>query len=686
MVQRQSQDERGIQPAAFTPLDGKPRHRRRLRLGLLALGLVLAGVGLVLWFLFTARSLSLATDPPGAEIALSGGVVVRLGDHYLLRPGSYRLVVRSEGYRSVERDIRVDEASSQRLEVSLEKLPGHLEVTAEPDGTRVLLDGRARGTTPLTLESVSAGEHRLEFRHPRYFSEQRTLQVEGMGRTQQVAVQLQPAWGTAALTSEPSGARVVVGERKVGRTPVEAGILASGETLTFSLPGYKDRQLDLAVPAGTRVEPPTVQLEPADGRVQVVSRPAGAAVTVDGEYRGQTPVEMALSPGEDHNLTFFLEGFERARRTLVLEPDEQRRLEVGLKPRLGSLKVTSDPSGAAVYVDGERQGDAGDALRLPARPHRIRVTAPGYAPAEKTVTPDPERRQVVEFRLLTEEEAAWRNTPAKRESAGGQILLRFRPGATFTMGSSRREQGRRANEVPRRVRLERPFYLARAPVTNAQFKRFRSGHSSSHQSGKTLDFPSQPVVEVSWLDAVRYCNWLSEKEDLSVFYNLGEEGVESINPEATGYRLPTEAEWAWAARTEPEGALRKFAWGDDFPPPRGSVNIADASAAGITAPVLADYRDGHAVSAPVTTFPANDKGLHELGHNVSEWVHDYYGIEPTLGNRALVDPLGPDTGELRVIRGASWRHASITELRLSFRDYGLEPRADLGFRIARYIK
>ncbi|HEY8386053.1 MAG TPA: hypothetical protein VIK82_07530, partial [Porticoccaceae bacterium] len=65
---------------------------------------------------------------------------------------------------------------------------------------------------------------------------------------------------------------------------------------------------------------------------------------------------------------------------------------------------------------------------------------------------------------------------------------------------------------------------------------------------------------------------------------------------------------------------------------------------------------------------------------------DYYGIEATLGTAPDTDTLGPEKGEFRVIRGASWRHGTLTELRLSFRDYGLDPRDDVGFRIARYAR
>ena len=71
---------------------------------------------------------------------------------------------------------------------------------------------------------------------------------------------------------------------------------------------------------------------------------------------------------------------------------------------------------------------------------------------------------------------------------------------------------------------------------------------------------------------------------------------------------------------------------------------------------------------------------------MAEWVNDYYGIEFNLSMTADKDPSGPEKGEFRVIRGASWRHSSITELRLSFRDYGIDPRDDVGFRIARYVE
>jgi formylglycine-generating enzyme required for sulfatase activity len=148
--------------------------------------------------------------------------------------------------------------------------------------------------------------------------------------------------------------------------------------------------------------------------------------------------------------------------------------------------------------------------------------------------------------------------------------------------------------------------------------------------------------------------------------------------------LPTEAEWAWATRTD-GGKLLKFPWGEAFPPPPQSENYADESAAGIVGTVFKGYQDGFAVSAPVGRFPPNAKGFFDLGGNVAEWVHDVYTINSEVEAMA-VDPVGAAEGKYHVIRGASWAHGTLTELRLSFRDYNSEGREDVGFRVARYLE
>jgi formylglycine-generating enzyme required for sulfatase activity len=185
---------------------------------------------------------------------------------------------------------------------------------------------------------------------------------------------------------------------------------------------------------------------------------------------------------------------------------------------------------------------------------------------------------------------------------------------------------------------------------------------------------------------VRYCNWLSRRDSLAPFYVEKDQAIVGVNPLANGYRLPTEAEWEWAARTVANGPALKYPWGPEMPPPENSGNYSDASASGVLAGIIPGYKDGHVVSAPVGSYAAGNRDLFDMGGNVAEWVHDFYDVAIGMAGGAEIDPLGPEQGEFHVIKGASWAHGTITELRLSYRDYSAEAREDVGFRLARYLE
>ncbi|MCX7063554.1 MAG: SUMF1/EgtB/PvdO family nonheme iron enzyme, partial [Proteobacteria bacterium] len=146
------------------------------------------------------------------------------------------------------------------------------------------------------------------------------------------------------------------------------------------------------------------------------------------------------------------------------------------------------------------------------------------------------------MRLLTVAESRLQAMKPRITAASGQQLVLLSPGK-FSMGSSRREPGRRANEVMREVTLTRLFYLATTEVTNSQFKQFASGHDSGVFEDQKLNNDDQPVAKVSWTDAALYCNYLSQRDRLPPFYKTESNKVVGINPTAIGYRLPTEAEW-----------------------------------------------------------------------------------------------------------------------------------------------
>ncbi|HSD68655.1 MAG TPA: SUMF1/EgtB/PvdO family nonheme iron enzyme, partial [Woeseiaceae bacterium] len=315
---------------------------------------------------------------------------------------------------------------------------------------------------------------------------------------------------------------------------------------------------------------------------------------------------------------------------------------------------------------------------------RLEVRLDGFQTFSRSVTPRPGYPQTIQVRLLSNEEVQARSAANVITNSQGQALVKVEPGG-FVMGSSRREQGRRANEVIVPVQLTRAFFIGAKEVTNREFNRFRADHVSGEGLHPSLAGDLNPVVNVSWNDAVEYCNWLSAEEGLTPAYIKKFEQWQPVSPTPNGYRLPTEAEWEWAIRYQARSTAMIFPWGDRLPPRRDSGNYADKSASQLVPSVLPGYDDGYASTSPAGTFVANVLGIYDGGGNVAEWVQDYYSV-PTPGQvNPVKDPTGPERGANRVIRGSSWRHAGVTELRYSYRDYGNNGRVDVGFRLARSV-
>jgi formylglycine-generating enzyme required for sulfatase activity len=318
--------------------------------------------------------------------------------------------------------------------------------------------------------------------------------------------------------------------------------------------------------------------------------------------------------------------------------------------------------------------------------HVIEARAEGFAVEREELTPRPGFPQKLEF-TLTRLDLSSGGGFASQIRTGERQELKLVPAGQFTMGSSRREVGRRSNEPLRPVRLTHAFYLGAREVTNAEFRAFKPDHDSGEFAGHSLNGDDQPVVNVSWDDAAEYLNWLSVKDGLQPVYEEGPSGWAPVRPLRNGYRLPTDAEWEWAARFAGQERGLLYPWGDAMPPPDRSGNYADVSAAqALSTRTLVTYDDGHAVSAPVGNYDPTSHGIFDLGGNVAEWVQDFYSPDVLESEQRVDDPLGPEIGQLHVVRGASWRSSTVTDLRLAARASGIDGRDDLGFRIARNLQ
>ena len=674
-----------IEAVRFEPLASKKSARSiQVNPRLCLIAALLAFAAFCAWFMLTARAVYIETEPPNADVDISGSLKLKLATRYLLRPGAHDISLSAGGFHPLQETLLVSEQAAQHYIYRLEKLPGHLRIdSGEAIGAEVLLDGVSRGETPLNLRGLTPGEYVVEIRAERYFPYRTQVILEGLDREQHLNAELKPAWAEISFSSEPPDAQVFSGEEMLGATPLTAQLPEGRHDIRIRAAGYKVWQDSIAVVAG---EPQTVtgiRLEPADATLFLASSPARANATVNGNFLGLTPLEVPLTPGEATEIRLFKQGYKPAASSVTAQSGEQKRLSVTLEPELVPVVVRVEPGDAKIFVDGAPVGEGNRTLQLSTSKHRIEVRKQGYVDYKTTLTPHIGVDHELVVHLKTVKQAKLEALKPVITAPAGQTLKLFYP-AAVTMGASRREPGRRANETVRNVRLTRPFYLAVTEVTNREYRLFDKGFSSGAVRGNSLNGDTQPAANLTWEQAAGYCNWLSKEESLTPFYI--EEGgrITGFDKSADGYRLPTEAEWAWAARTTTTGATLKFPWGAELPPGKNSGNYADRKAAALFGRIIGNYDDGYAVSAPVGSFSPNDKGLFDLGGNVAEWVNDFYDVVVSVGNKVEADPMGPASGEFHVMRGSSWAHGAITELRLSYRDYGSKSREDVGFRIARY--
>ncbi|HNN92088.1 MAG TPA: SUMF1/EgtB/PvdO family nonheme iron enzyme [Pseudomonadota bacterium] len=231
----------------------------------------------------------------------------------------------------------------------------------------------------------------------------------------------------------------------------------------------------------------------------------------------------------------------------------------------------------------------------------------------------------------------------------------------FQMGSP--ASGTYDDEKPQReVHIQTPFLMSVTEVTQAQYQAVMGENPSDFKDG--ADAPNRPVERVSWLDAVRYCNKLSQREKLESCYVISGDRVEWPKRQGcTGYRLPTEAEWEYAARA---GEAWEYA---------GSKSVDE----------VAWYRDNsdrqtHAVGT--TRKKSNRWGLSDMSGNVWEWVWDWY--QDSYNGASSTDPTGPSVGGNRVRRGGSFvNEAGIARVAYRSRNTPSDRSLNVGFRLAR---
>lgn len=200
------------------------------------------------------------------------------------------------------------------------------------------------------------------------------------------------------------------------------------------------------------------------------------------------------------------------------------------------------------------------------------------------------------------------------------------PAGRFTMGSPATELERLVTEVPHLVTISKPFWMGKHEVTQGQWRAVKRNNPSSF----TVAGLDAPVERVSWDDAVSFCVALTQSEAGHL-------------PAGYVYRLPTEAEWEYAARA---GTTSPFHSGSTLNSTQANFDGRSPYGSTETGPYLAR-------TTRVGSYASNNWGLHDMEGNVWEWCADWYGpYAPESGT----DPKGPASGSNRVMRGGGWNY------------------------------
>ncbi len=538
---------------------------------------------------------------------------------------------------------------------------------------------------------------------------------------------------SVSLTSEPAGAIVYADTTELGTTPLEAAKLLPGRyVLRVEHPHFEPFREPIVLARGDQLRR-SLELEPAYGTLELVTNPRGAAIRLNGELLDEvTPATLPHSVAGRYDVELFIEGRKPVRESLDLQRGQTAALNVDLNPLpMAELSLDLQPQDASVEFIGQNLAYAAG-MRLPLSTYRVRVSRPGFKPQEQTlalrrganrfavelerefgelrVTVIPESARVTveahgETRRyerpvslatgtvrITASKPGFRSrsNTLRLEPQGAELVLELEryevtPGrvftdslsscgrgpelvvlaaATFRMGD--REGLGAADEQPaHEVALYAPFAIGVREVSRAEWAAQFSPCGKTPQAigpGSTgPSDPQLPQTDVSY-DAIKtYLAWLSAKS--------GER-----------YRLPSEAEWEYAARA---GAAGRYGVADNAGELCAYANVADAALRKVySAWETLPCNDGQVRLAPTGSFAPNAFGLFDVIGNASEWMADCW--HPSYAGAPADGRAWGKRCSAWVARGGSWDTVA-SNLRVSFRTRVSEEGKELGFRVVREL-
>ena len=519
----------------------------------------------------------------------------------------------------------------------------HLVVSADQSDATIYIDDEPLDIGQASKLVTEGTTHTYKIECNLYYAETGSVTVKEKTVIEKT---LRPKFGYINISTAPEqGAKVFVNGEYLGVSPITTDKLKSGtHTVRAIKDMYKMKEETFTVSEGKTTD---AILNMAANFVNVtINTDTDSDIYVDDEYKGTGKWTGRLSDG-GHIFEARKTSYKTSRATVDLVLGEAKTFTIDApKPIYGSLEVNSTPMNATIYIDGKSYGETPNYINeMLVGEHELKLTKQGCAELKKTmVVKEGEALTINEKLQVKSQQTLGNENVASGEKQtftvnGVSFTMIAVEGGTFQMGATS-EQGSDADndEKPVHSVTLSDYYIGETEVTQ-ELWRAVMGSNPSYFSG----YLQRPVENVSWDDCQEFITKLN-------------------NLTGKNFRLPTEAEWEYAARGGNKSQGYKYS---------GSNTIGNVA--------WYTYNSG-SKTHDVKTKHANELGIYDMSGNVYEWCYDRYEV---YSSRSQISPAGPTSGSSRILRGGSW-DCNVKRCRISYRDY-YDPgsRSDYGgFRLS----
>lgn len=651
--------------------------RTRVVIALVVIGFIV----LIPLLLFRATVFNLEISPAKANenvhISTQGGTTFSIGKRILLFGQSTQLKAESIGFHPYETTI--ERSNKDRLiPILMIPLPGlvEIQVQATSEVSVEVLESGVSSPPPVSAE-LEKGTYTISVTGDRIVPLLHELEVRGYGELQELQLVTEESTASLSVQVKPNTAFIEINGIRSGSGNYNGGISIGTHQIAFVLENYFPQREEVTVGVNENVDLGVVELRPRPGSLKVTSNPTDASVLLDGKFVGSTPTSLTIEANNAVEIKIQKPHFVTQVETVELQPGQNHARSFTLEPVKIEVEVNAIPE-ATVWVNGQSKGFSPSTLEVRIG-DTIKVTREGYSPQSAEIGAAGPTRRNLEFQLVDEKVDKFNKAP-DRLLVNQSITLRKMPPLQVAVYVPPDLMGGVATNT-RRFELTRAFYLGIHEIRRKEYAKFATS-VKVEASNENL-----PITEVSWSQAAKFCNWLSLQESLEPVYAFNSNGTITTNASALGFRLPTEAEWEAAAQYDVSRSelIGKFPWGDASEPGTGAGNFSGRESQHDLHPFLNTHVDNHSGIAPVGAYRQNANGFHDLGGNVAEWIQDFYVSKSQGMNQELKDPLGPQAGLDRIVKGAHFRTHDVKEMYINARRVVGSKDETVGFRVAKWI-